>query len=127
MPLDLLIVDDSLAIRKILQRTLRQAELPLGTVYEAGDGSEALDILQKHPVNLVLTDINMPNMNGLQLLQQIKANQAWQALPVILITTEGGQSTVLEAVQMGAAGYVRKPFTAEQIKAKLQTYFEAGA
>jgi two-component system chemotaxis response regulator CheY len=117
--LDILIVDDSAAIRKILQRVLGQAEIPVGTVYEAGDGTAALEILKTQQVGLVLSDINMPNMDGLQLLSQIKANDQWRKLPVIMITTEGAAAKVQEAVSLGATGYVRKPFTAEQIKEKL--------
>ncbi len=116
MPVDVLIVDDSAAIRKILQRVLRQAEIPLGQVHEAGDGLEALEKLRTEKVTLVLADINMPKMDGLQLLTQIKASAEWKHLPVIMVTTEGNQSKVLEAVQLGAAGYVRKPFTADQIQ-----------
>lgn len=123
MALDVLIVDDSAAIRKILQRVLRQAEVPLGTVYEAGDGREALEQLRTQKVGLVLSDINMPNMDGLQLLREIRANGAWNNLPVVMITTEGGQTRVMEAVQLGASGYVRKPFTADQIKEKLEPFY----
>jgi len=119
MPIDVLIVDDSAAIRKILQRVLTQTEVPLGTVHEAGDGVEALNVLKGNTVNLILSDINMPNMDGLQLLSQIKSQDAYKSVPVIMITTEGNQTKVMEAVQLGAAGYVRKPFTAEQIKEKL--------
>ena len=119
MAVDVLIVDDSAAIRKILQRVLMQAEVPLGQVFEAGDGLQALEMLKTQSVNLILSDINMPNMDGIQLLGQIKANAAWRNMPVIMITTEGSQAKVMEAVQLGAAGYVRKPFTAEQIKEKL--------
>jgi two-component system, chemotaxis family, chemotaxis protein CheY len=119
MAVDVLIVDDSAAIRKILQRVLVQAEVSLGQVYEAADGLEAIAKLKTENINLVLSDINMPNMDGLQLLAQIKANTAWSNMPVIMITTEGSQAKVMEAVQLGAAGYVRKPFTAEQIKEKL--------
>ena len=107
--LDVLIVDDSAAIRKILQRVLRQA----------GDGTEAVEILKDRSFGLILTDINMPNMDGLQLLATIKEMKHLKNVPVIMITTEGGQGKVLEAVQLGATGYVRKPFTAEQIKEKL--------
>jgi two-component system chemotaxis response regulator CheY len=117
--MDVLIVDDSAAIRKILRRVLQQAEIPTGQVFEASDGLEALDHLKKQSVNLILSDINMPNMDGLQLLSQIKANPAWKNVPVVMVTTEGSQSKVLEAVELGAIGYVRKPFTAEQIKEKL--------
>jgi two-component system, chemotaxis family, chemotaxis protein CheY len=116
MILDVLIVDDSAAIRKILQRVLKQTSIPIGTVHEAGDGMEALNILRSEKVNLVFADINMPNMDGLQLLGQIKNEPAWKDLPVIMVTTEGGQTKVMTAVELGAAAYVRKPFTADQIR-----------
>lgn len=119
MPVDVMIVDDSAAIRKILQRVLIQAEVPLGKVHEAGDGKEALEKLQGNPVGLILSDINMPVMDGLELLSKLKADDSLKSVPVVMITTEGGQAKVLEAVNLGAAGYVRKPFTAEQIKEKL--------
>jgi len=119
MALDVLIVDDSAAIRKILHRVLVQADVPLGRVVEAGDGVEALAKLKGEKVGLILSDINMPNMDGLQLLNAIKADNAVKDIPVLMVTTEGGSSKVMEAVNLGAAGYVRKPFTAEQIKEKL--------
>ncbi len=117
--LDVLIVDDSAAIRKILQRVLRQTEIPIGTVYEAGDGVEALENLRHQTIGLVLSDINMPNMDGLEFLTKMRAEQAWKTIPVLMVSTEGTQAKVLEAVERGASGYVRKPFTAEQIKEKL--------
>jgi two-component system chemotaxis response regulator CheY len=119
MPLDVMIVDDSAAIRKILQRVLIQADVPLGKVLEAGDGTEALESLKSHKVGLILSDINMPNMDGLQLLGALKAQESTKHVPVIMVTTEGSSNKVMEAVNLGAAGYVRKPFTAEQIKEKL--------
>ncbi len=117
--LDVLIVDDSAAIRKILQRVLRQAEIPVGTVYEAADGVEALELLRAQKVGLVLSDINMPNMDGLEFLTKVRAEPAWEKLPVVMVSTEGTHAKVLEAVERGASGYVRKPFTADQIKEKL--------
>lgn len=119
MAVDIMIVDDSAAIRKILQRVLLQAEVPLGKVHEAGDGVEALAKLSQEKVGLILSDINMPNMDGLELLGKLKSTDTLKDVPVVMITTEGGQAKVLEAVNLGAAGYVRKPFTAEQIKEKL--------
>jgi two-component system chemotaxis response regulator CheY len=119
MPFDVLIVDDSAAIRKILQRVLRQADVRIGQVWEAADGLEALDFMKSHPVGLILSDVNMPNMDGLGLLRAVRATPEWKSVPFFLITTEGSQNTVLEAVSLGAAGYVKKPFTAEQIKEKL--------
>lgn len=124
MALDILIVDDSAAIRKILQRVLKQTELPIGNVTEAGDGLEALAAIEKHKFGLILSDINMPNMDGIQLLTRIKEMDSMKGIPIVMITTEGGQGKVMEAVQLGAAGYVRKPFTADQIKDKIGSLIE---
>ena len=121
MPLDLLIVDDSAAIRKILRRVLLQTEISIGSIYEAGDGIEALAVLQSKAVGLILSDINMPNMDGLQFLRELKATDAWKTVPIVMITTEGSPAKVLEALQLGANGYVRKPFTPDQIGEKLNS------
>jgi len=119
MDSDVLVVDDSAAIRKILTRVLRQTGMAIQTIHEAGDGQEALAVMAQHRVDLVLSDINMPKMDGLQLLASLKASSQWHRIPVVMITTEGGETKVAEAVRLGAAGYVRKPFTADQIKEKL--------
>jgi len=117
--LDILIVDDSAAIRKILQRVLRTAGVPIGRIFEAGDGKQALEILSTQPVGLMLSDINMPVMNGLELLSHVKAQDAWKDLKVVMVSTEGSQAKVMEAVVSGAAAYIRKPFDAEEVKQKL--------
>ena len=119
MPLDILIVDDSAAIRKILHRVLIQAEVPMGKVHQAGDGKEALEMLKTEKVGLILSDINMPTMDGIELLTRLKADDTFKSVPVLMVTTEGSQAKVLQALELGAAGYVKKPFTAEQIKEKL--------
>jgi two-component system chemotaxis response regulator CheY len=119
MESDILVVDDSAAIRKILQRVLRQTGMAIKDIHEAGDGQEALELLKSKTVHLVLTDINMPNMDGLELLAALKGSGDWKDIPVVMITTEGGEARVAEAVKLGAVGYVRKPFTADQIKEKL--------
>lgn len=124
MESDVLVVDDSAAIRKILQRVLRQTGMAIRNIHEAGNGQEALDLLRAQSVDLVLTDINMPKMDGIQLLAAVKASPQWRAVPVVMITTEGGETKVAEAVRLGAAGYVRKPFTADQIKEKLAGLLE---
>ncbi len=118
-PPNLLIVDDSTAIRKILMRVLSQTGLPLGQILEAGDGREALKLIEAHDIALILSDINMPNMNGLELLRALRASEKWHDVPVVMITTEGGQARVEEAVALGAASYVRKPFSAELLRDKL--------
>lgn len=123
MALDVLIVDDSTAIRKILQRVLLQTDFPLGKVLEAGDGVEALEILKANKVGLILSDVNMPKMDGLQLLSKVKADPEYRDIPMVMVTTEGSQAKVMEAVSLGAAGYIRKPFTADQINEKLTGLF----
>ena len=127
MAVDILIVDDSSAIRKIIQRALVQAEVTIGKVMEAGDGIEALAILKENKVGLILCDINMPRMDGLQLLGEIKANPEYKHIPVLMVTAEGARAKVLEAVNLGAVGYVRKPFTADLIKEKLVDLLLDGA
>jgi two-component system chemotaxis response regulator CheY len=119
MDLNVLIVDDSAAIRKILLRVLSQTDLPIKKVHEASDGSEALKIVAANDVSLILSDINMPNCDGIEMLTQLRSTPKWKQLSVIMITTEGSQAKVMEAVQLGAKGYVRKPFTADQIKEKV--------
>lgn len=127
MGLNLLVVDDSAAIRKILWRVLRQTDLLLGECFEAGDGREALAILRKETIGLVLTDINMPRMNGMHLLAEIKSDGDLLAIPVILITNEGAQAKRLGALQRGAAGYIRKPFTARQIQEQVKGILDVTA
>ena len=119
MPLDILIVDDSAAVRKILNRALVQADLPIGKVVEASDGRDALEKLGTQKFGLILTDVNMPNMDGIELLGAIKACDALKSIPVVMVTTEGSQERVMQALKLGAAGYLRKPFTADQVKDKL--------
>ncbi|MBC7924977.1 MAG: response regulator, partial [Bryobacteraceae bacterium] len=84
--MNVLIVDDSAAIRKILQRVLGQANIPMTQVFEASDGLEALAVLRANRVELILSDINMPNMDGLQVLSEVRAVDAWKSIPVVMIT-----------------------------------------
>jgi two-component system chemotaxis response regulator CheY len=122
---NILIVDDSSTIRKIIIRCINHTPIAVGTLFEAADGEEALNILKQQTIHLVLTDINMPKMNGLELLSRLKAEEKWKDLPVLLITTEGRVDTVLEAASRGAAGYVKKPFTASDIQAKIEPLLAA--
>jgi two-component system chemotaxis response regulator CheY len=114
-----LIVDDSSVMRKIVERSLRQAGLDPLVVYEAGNGAEGLDMLKAKPVDLILSDINMPSMDGLEFLRQIKAQNLAPGVPVVMITTESSEEHVKQAILAGARGYIRKPFTAEQVKERV--------
>ncbi|HEX8925736.1 MAG TPA: response regulator [Terriglobales bacterium] len=110
-----LIVDDSSVMRRIVERSLRQAGLNLVQVHEAGNGAEALNVLGQHEVDLIFSDINMPVMDGLEFVRQVQEKKASMA-PVVMITTEGSESNVMQALSLGAKGYIRKPFTADQVK-----------
>ena len=105
--MDVLIVDDSAAIRKILQRVLRQTDLPLGEIKEAGDGTEAVEILKDRSFGLILSDINMPGMSGLEMLP--RARQMRPDVPVIMITAYGDPETRRKAIENGASGLLTKP------------------
>ena len=124
MTLNVLIVDDSVAMRMILQRALRKTNLPLDRVFEAGDGCVALEILRKETINIILSDINMPNMDGLQLLAELRANDQWKQVPVVMISTESSQTKVMEALRLGAKGFIRKPFVPDEIGDKLSGFVQ---
>jgi two-component system, chemotaxis family, chemotaxis protein CheY len=111
-----LIVDDSSVMRKIVERCLRQAGLNLGEVLEASNGIEALAIVQNRKLDLILCDINMPVMDGLEFVKQLSGLENAKSVPVVMITTEGSESHVVQALSAGARGYLRKPFTADQVK-----------
>jgi two-component system chemotaxis response regulator CheY len=114
-----LIVDDSSVMRKIVERSLRQAGLDSMLVHEAGSGTEALELLKVNTVDLILSDINMPLMDGIEFLRQIRAQNLAPGVPVVMITTESSEEHVKQAIQAGALGYIRKPFTAEQVKERV--------
>ena len=120
-----LIVDDSAVMRKIVERSLRQAGLDPLVVLEAGSGMEGLDVLRASRVDLILSDINMPTMNGLEFVRQIKAQHLAEGVPVVMITTESSEEHVRQAIQAGARGYIRKPFTPEQVKERVLPLLDA--
>lgn len=115
-PICALIVDDSSVMRKIVERSLRQAGVELSQVMEAGNGVEALAAIQVKRPDLILSDINMPTMNGLEFVKQLQAVAGMQGIPVVMITTEASEAHVVEALSYGAKGYIRKPFTPDQVK-----------
>jgi two-component system, chemotaxis family, chemotaxis protein CheY len=119
----LLIVDDSSTMRKIIMRVLRQAEIPVETIIEASNGVEALEQLTSNPdVNLILSDVNMPEMNGIDLVKRVRETKDRTELPIIMVTTEGGDGMREQAMTNGANGYVCKPFTPETFSEALKPY-----
>ena len=112
----ILVVDDSAMMRKIVLRTLKMAEVEFEQVFEAADGGEALEILRTAQVELIMCDINMPVMDGLELLAKIREEGLASTTPIVMVTTEGSEPQVRQAILVGARGYIRKPFTLEHIK-----------
>ena len=117
--LKVLIVDDSSVMRKIVERALLQAGLDMGEVVEASNGAEALAEVHKGSLDLILSDINMPVMDGLEFLKSVAGVESAKGVPVVMITTEGSEARVVEALLAGARGYLRKPFTPEQVKERV--------
>ena len=119
----LLIVDDSSTMRKIIMRVLRQAEISVDNILEAGNGVEGMQQLLSNPdIALVLSDVNMPEMNGLDFVKENRKSHTKEKLPVIMVTTESGQGLLANALEEGANGYVCKPFTPETIRSALEPY-----
>jgi two-component system, chemotaxis family, chemotaxis protein CheY len=117
--LKVLIVDDSSVMRKIVERALRQASLDITEVLEASNGAEALVEVQKGSLDIILSDINMPVMDGLEFLKSLANIESAKGVPVVMITTEGSEARVLEALSAGASGYLRKPFTPDQVRDRI--------
>lgn len=111
-----LIVDDSVVMRKIIERCLRQAGIEMSDVVEAGNGEEALAAIAQKKPDLILTDITMPTMTGVEFVRKLQDIPGMKDVPVIMITTEASESRVAEALSQGAKGYLRKPFTAAHVR-----------
>jgi two-component system, chemotaxis family, chemotaxis protein CheY len=113
-----LIVDDFSTMRRIVRNLLKEAGF--ANADEAEDGVAALQKLRNMPFDFVVTDINMPNMNGFELLKQIRADAQLKALPVLMITAEARKEDIVMAAQSGASGYIVKPFTKATLEDKVQ-------
>ena len=118
----ILVVDDFSTMRRIVRNLLK--ELGFVNVDEAEDGAVALKKLQGGGFEFVVTDWNMPNMDGLQLLKEIRSTPALRNLPVMMITAEAKKENIIAAAQSGASGYIVKPFTAATLSEKLEKIFE---
>lgn len=115
MAKNILIVDDSATMRKIIMRGLRQAGIENADFKEAGDGVEGLKAMETTSFDLILSDVNMPNMNGLDFVKAVKEKMPTPP-PIVMITTEGSEEVIKEAMARGARGYLKKPFTPDKIQ-----------
>lgn len=114
MAFNFLIVDDSKTIRAVIEKTLHMTGVPIGEVHHAGNGQEALDLLESHWVDLIFADINMPVMNGVEMIQRMHENGVMQSTPVVVVSTEGSTTRIEQLKQLGVTAYLRKPFQPEQ-------------
>ncbi len=112
-------IDDSSTMRRIIKNTLQR--IGYGSdVLEAEDGKQALDILSQNKVDLIITDWNMPNMDGLTFVKKIRSMSEWNDVPIIMVTTEAAKEDILEALKSGVNNYIVKPFTPEVLKEKIE-------
>ena len=116
---NILLVDDSPLIRKMLRRIVNDSGVPVETIFEAVNGSEALTVLEANKISMMLSDVNMPVMDGFELLAKVRARPEWNEMPIVMVPTEGGEDSVLSAVQKGANGYIVKPFVPADVRQKL--------
>ncbi len=115
--LTVLVVDDFLTMRRILRKILRDLEFV--NILEAEDGSAALDALKANKIDLIVSDWNMPKMTGLELLKEVRANNATKDIPFLMVTAEAQKGNIVEAVKARVSNYIVKPFTAATLEEKL--------
>jgi two-component system chemotaxis response regulator CheY len=120
----ILVVDDFSTMRRIVRNLLVELGFSNPLIQEADDGENALVLLRSQPFDLVVTDWNMPNMTGIDLLRAIRAEESLKGLPVLMVTAENNRDQIIAAAQAGVNGYIVKPFTAITLKEKLTKIFE---
>ncbi|MFC5524817.1 chemotaxis response regulator CheY [Rhodanobacter ginsengisoli] len=120
----ILVVDDFSTMRRIVRNLLVELGFSNPLIQEADDGESAIAILRTQPFDLVVTDWNMPNMTGIDLLRAIRAEDALKGMPVLMVTAENNRDQIIAAAQAGVNGYIVKPFTAVTLKEKLTKIFE---
>ncbi len=124
MAFNILVADDSETMRAVVRKAVEMAGVPVGEFHEAANGKEALEILGKQWIDVILSDINMPEMGGMDLLKEINTNEDYKQIPLIFITTESSDARKDEAQKLGVAGYIKKPFVPETIKKILYEVLE---
>ncbi len=119
-----LVVDDSKAMRAFICRLFRLSGLRVSECLEAANGAEALEMLRRRPVDLILTDINMPVMNGEEFVRQLRQDPSLRPIPVLVVSTDATEKRINEMVRLGALGYLTKPFFPELLKAEIERMVE---
>jgi two-component system, chemotaxis family, chemotaxis protein CheY len=123
LKMNILVVDDFSTMRRIIKNILRQ--LGYVNIFEADDGTTALEILKSEKIQFVISDWNMPRMSGIELLKTVRTSEGWKDLPFLMVTAEGQKEHVIEAVKNRVNNYIVKPFTAETLTEKINKIFDA--
>ena len=116
-----LVVDDFSTMRRIVRNILRQ--LGFQNVVEADDGTSALEVLNREKIDFIVSDWNMPQMTGIELLRKVRSSEQFAAIPFLMVTAEAQQENIIEAVQAKVSNYIVKPFTADTMKQKIDKIF----
>jgi two-component system chemotaxis response regulator CheY len=116
MAMTILIVDDSTLTRKAIRRIIDMTDLEVGVVFEAENGAKALETLEKEQIDLVLADLNMPEMGGIEMIYQMRGNDATKSIPVVVVSTESSTTRIEGLLSDGAKDYLHKPFTPEEFR-----------
>lgn len=122
LKMKILVVDDFATMRRIIKNILR--ELGYENIFEADSGLSALEILKRENINFIISDWNMPQMSGIELLKAVRNSEVWHDMPFLMVTAEGQKENVLEAAKNKVSNYIVKPFTAEVLKEKINKIFE---
>ncbi len=120
--MSILVVDDFATMRRIVKNILKQ--LGYENILEADDGASALEVLKREKIQFIISDWNMPQMSGIELLKTVRATEAWKDLPFLMVTAEGQKEDVIEAVKNRVNNYIIKPFTPETLMEKINKIFE---
>jgi len=123
---NVLIVDDSRTVRAMVKKSLRMGDVEVSSVHEAGNGQEGLDVLEKEWVDIIFTDINMPVMGGFEFIDRVSEDADHNTIPIVIISTDTIEAKKEELEAKGVRGYVRKPFTPEQMNGLLQNLVKGG-
>jgi len=126
MSFNVLIVDDSNAMRAVIKKVVTLSGFKMDKCLEAGNGRQAMELLADSWIDVIISDINMPEVNGLELLDLLAQNETLKEIPVIMITTEGSEQRMKEAFARGAKGFIKKPFLPEEIKKVLYEVIGVG-
>ncbi len=116
MAYNILIVDDMSIMRQVMKMTVQISGVDLGDMFDAGNGIEALKQVREHWIDLIITDLNMPEMGGIELIENLKKDEVLGSIPIIVVSIEGRDSIVNQALELGAYTYITKPFRPEVIK-----------